>query len=77
MLGSVEAAVRAQQAGVEVIIAQGIEAGGHLAGEVSTMVLLPRVVDAVSAAGRISSIRPTDCPASTRTTKPRRETCEY
>jgi len=38
-VGSVEAAVRAKQAGVDVIIAQGSEAGGHLAGEVSTMVL--------------------------------------
>jgi nitronate monooxygenase len=35
-VGSVEEAVRAQQAGVDVIIAQGIEAGGHVAGEVST-----------------------------------------
>jgi len=34
----VEAAVRAQQAGVDVIIAQGVEAGGHVAGEVSPCV---------------------------------------
>jgi hypothetical protein len=38
-VASVEAAVRAQRAGMDVIIAQGIEAGGHVAGEVSTMVL--------------------------------------
>src|SRR6516164_5612197 len=61
-VGSVEAAVRAQQAGVDVIIAQGIEAGGHMAGEVSTMILLPRVVDAVTpalvlAAGGIADAR--------------------
>src|SRR5271166_1098300 len=61
-VGSVEAAVRAQQAGVDVIIAQGIEAGGHVAGEVSTMVLLPRIVDAVApalvlAAGGIGDAR--------------------
>jgi enoyl-[acyl-carrier protein] reductase II len=61
-VGSVEAAVRAQQAGVDVIIAQGIEAGGHVAGEVSTMVLLPRIVDAVApalvlAAGGIADAR--------------------
>jgi len=37
-VGSVEAAVRAEQRGVDVIIAQGIEAGGHVAGEVSIMV---------------------------------------
>lgn len=47
-VGSVGAAIRAQQSGVDVIIAQGVEAGGHLAGEVSTITLLPRVVDAVS-----------------------------
>src|SRR3974390_2020142 len=61
-VGSVEAAVRAQRAGVDVIIAQGIEAGGHVAGEVSTMVLLPRIVDAVApalvlAAGGIADAR--------------------
>ena len=61
-VGSVEAAVRAQKVGVDVIIAQGIEAGGHVAGEVSTMVLLPRIVDAVApalvlAAGGIADAR--------------------
>ena len=61
-VGSVEEAVRAQQAGVDVIIAQGIEAGGHVAGEVSTMVLLPRIVEAVApalvlAAGGIADAR--------------------
>jgi len=61
-VGSLEAAVRAQQAGVDVIIAQGDEAGGHVAGEVSTMVLLPRIVDAVAstlvlAAGGIADAR--------------------
>jgi NAD(P)H-dependent flavin oxidoreductase YrpB (nitropropane dioxygenase family) len=61
-VGSVEAAVHAQQAGVDVIIAQGVEAGGHVAGHVSTMVLLPRIVDAVApalvlAAGGIADAR--------------------
>jgi nitronate monooxygenase len=61
-VGSVEAAVRAQKVGVDLIIAQGIEAGGHVAGEVSTMVLLPRIVDAVApvlvlAAGGIADAR--------------------
>jgi nitronate monooxygenase len=45
-----------------VIIAQGNEAGGHVPGEVSTMVLLPRIVDAVAptlvlAAGGIADAR--------------------
>lgn len=46
-VGSVSAAKRAQRAGVDFIIAQGVEAGGHIAGTVSTMVLVPRVVDSV------------------------------
>jgi NAD(P)H-dependent flavin oxidoreductase YrpB (nitropropane dioxygenase family) len=37
-------AVRQLKAGVQVIIAQGTEAGGHT-GEISTMVLVPQVVD--------------------------------
>jgi enoyl-[acyl-carrier protein] reductase II len=61
-VGSVDAALRAKQAGVDVIIAQGIEAGGHVAGQVSTTVLLPRIVDAVApalvlAAGGIADAR--------------------
>ncbi|MCI0353155.1 MAG: nitronate monooxygenase [Acidobacteriales bacterium] len=47
-VGSVASAKRAQRAGVDFIIAQGVEAGGHIAGTVSTMVLTPRVVDAVA-----------------------------
>jgi nitronate monooxygenase len=61
-VGSVDAAIRAKRDGADVIIAQGAEAGGHVAGEVSTMVLLPRIVDAVAptlvlAAGRIADAR--------------------
>ena len=48
-VGSVADARRAVDAGVDVIIAQGFEAGGHVAGRVSTMVLVPRVVDALGA----------------------------
>ena len=47
-VGSVAAAVRSCRAGVDVIIAQGVEAGGHVAGTVSTMALVPRIVDAVA-----------------------------
>ena len=46
-VGSVDDAKRSADAGVDVIIAQGFEAGGHVAGVVSTMVLVPQVVDAV------------------------------
>src|SRR5262244_3728469 len=61
-VGSVPDARRAAAAGVDVIIAQGVEAGGHVAGEVSTLVLVPRVVDAiapqpVAAAGGIADAR--------------------
>jgi len=61
-VGSVDAAIRAKQAGVDVIIAQGTEAGGHVAGQTSTMVLVPRIVDAVApalvlAAGGIADAR--------------------
>src|SRR5262245_51292138 len=47
-VGSVADAHRSVDAGVDVIIAQGVEAGGHVAGEVSTLALVPRVVDAVA-----------------------------
>ena len=48
LAGSLEHAVRHDRAGADLIIAQGTEAGGHT-GEVSTMVLVPEVVDAVQA----------------------------
>jgi NAD(P)H-dependent flavin oxidoreductase YrpB (nitropropane dioxygenase family) len=47
-VGSVAEAARAAASGIDVIIAQGVEAGGHIAGEVSTLALIPRVVDAVA-----------------------------
>jgi NAD(P)H-dependent flavin oxidoreductase YrpB (nitropropane dioxygenase family) len=46
LVGSADHAVRQVEKGVEVIIAQGGEAGGHC-GEVSTMVLVPEVVGAL------------------------------
>lgn len=47
-VGSVAQAVAAAEAGADIIIAQGVEAGGHVHGVVSSLVLLPQVVDAVS-----------------------------
>jgi NAD(P)H-dependent flavin oxidoreductase YrpB (nitropropane dioxygenase family) len=47
LAGTTQHAVRHATAGVDLIVAQGTEAGGHT-GEVSTMVLVPEVVDAVS-----------------------------
>ncbi len=47
LVGKVEHARRQKDAGVDLIIAQGSEAGGHT-GEIGTMVLIPQVVDAVA-----------------------------
>ncbi len=46
LAGTVEHARRHVEAGVDIVVAQGTEAGGHT-GQVSTMVLVPEVVDAV------------------------------
>jgi NAD(P)H-dependent flavin oxidoreductase YrpB (nitropropane dioxygenase family) len=47
LTGTAEHARRQQAAGVDLIVAQGTEAGGHT-GTISTMVLVPEVVRAVS-----------------------------
>ncbi len=46
LVGSKQHAERQVSIGTDVIVAQGTEAGGHC-GEISTMVLVPQVVDAV------------------------------
>lgn len=61
LVGTVEHARRQVEAGADLIVAQGSEAGGHT-GEISTMVLVPEVVDAVAplpvlAAGGIANGR--------------------
>lgn len=45
---SAAAAKRAVDSGVDIVVAQGWEAGGHVRGTVATMPLVPAVVDAVS-----------------------------
>jgi nitronate monooxygenase len=47
-VGTAEEAKRAVGAGVDVIVAQGWEAGGHVWGQVGTLALVPAVVDAVT-----------------------------
>jgi NAD(P)H-dependent flavin oxidoreductase YrpB (nitropropane dioxygenase family) len=47
LVGKKVHAERQKNAGVDIIVAQGYEAGGHT-GEISTMVLIPEVVDAVA-----------------------------
>jgi enoyl-[acyl-carrier protein] reductase II len=57
---TVALAIRMEQAGADFIIVEGTEAGGHV-GELTTMVLIPQVVDAVKlpviAAGGIADGR--------------------
>ncbi|MFK0157017.1 NAD(P)H-dependent flavin oxidoreductase [Streptomyces sp. NPDC090499] len=61
LAGSARHAVKHRDAGIDIVVAQGYEAGGHT-GEIATMVLTPEVVDAVAplpvlAAGGIGSGR--------------------
>lgn len=48
MCGKVDHARRAVEAGCDLVVAQGTEAGGHT-GQVATMPLVPQIVDAVGA----------------------------
>ena len=62
LAGKAEHAARHVDEGVDIVVAQGYEAGGHT-GEIATMVLVPEIVDAVGdrvpvlAAGGIGSGR--------------------
>ena len=47
-IDSAAAARRVVDLGVDVVVAQGWEAGGHVRGEIATMPLIPCVVDAVA-----------------------------
>jgi nitronate monooxygenase len=46
-VGRLSDAIAAATAGADVIICQGVEAGGHVHGDVSSLVLLPQIVRAV------------------------------
>ena len=60
VIPSVALAVRMERAGADAVIAEGSEAGGHV-GELTTMTLIPQVVDAINipvlAAGGIADGR--------------------
>jgi nitronate monooxygenase len=60
-VGSAEEARRAADAGCDLVVAQGVEAGGHVRGTVGLLPLLVAILDAVTvpvvAAGGISSAR--------------------
>jgi nitronate monooxygenase len=47
-VGTAEEARRAAGSGVDIIVAQGWEAGGHVWGNIATLPLVPAVVDAVA-----------------------------
>jgi NAD(P)H-dependent flavin oxidoreductase YrpB (nitropropane dioxygenase family) len=50
LVGAKEHAIKQAKAGVDIIVAQGAEAGGHC-GEISTLVLVPEVIRAVAPLG--------------------------
>ena len=60
MIGRVRHAIKSQEAGADIVAAQGTEAGGHT-GEIGGLALIPQVVDAVDipvlAAGGIADGR--------------------
>ena len=60
VMPSVAFAIRMERAGADAVIVEGTEAGGHI-GELTTMVLVPQVADAISvpviAAGGIADYR--------------------
>jgi nitronate monooxygenase len=47
-VGSADEAKRAADLGADIVVAQGVEAGGHVWGKVGTLVLVPTVADAVA-----------------------------
>ena len=53
LVGAKEHAIKQAEAGVDILVVAGGEAGGHC-GEVSTMVLVPEVVEAVKPFGNIA-----------------------
>lgn len=61
-ISTVRQAVKAEEAGVDAVVAEGYEAGGHTGlDELTTMVLVPQVVDAVEipviAGGGVGDVR--------------------
>ena len=49
LVGRVDQALKQREQGVDIVVAQGTEAGGH-SGEIATMVLVPEVVEALAPA---------------------------
>jgi NAD(P)H-dependent flavin oxidoreductase YrpB (nitropropane dioxygenase family) len=57
LAGKAEHARRQAASGVDIVVAQGYEAGGHT-GEIASMVLVPEIVDAVGPSGGIGGVVP-------------------
>jgi NAD(P)H-dependent flavin oxidoreductase YrpB (nitropropane dioxygenase family) len=55
LAGSAKHALRHAENGVDIVIAQGYEAGGHT-GEIASMVLVPEVVDGLAALGGSTAV---------------------
>jgi NAD(P)H-dependent flavin oxidoreductase YrpB (nitropropane dioxygenase family) len=55
LAGSAKHALRHAENGVDIVIAQGYEAGGHT-GEIASMVLVPEVVDGLAALGASTAV---------------------
>jgi NAD(P)H-dependent flavin oxidoreductase YrpB (nitropropane dioxygenase family) len=53
LIGAKEHAIKQAEAGVDILVVAGGEAGGHC-GEVSTMVLVPEVVEAIKPFGNVA-----------------------
>lgn len=47
LVGAVEHAIHQRDAGVDILVAQGTEAGGHT-GKISSMILWPQIIDAMA-----------------------------
>lgn len=52
VIGSVKHALQVAASGIDVVVAQGHDGGGHLL--IGTMALIPQVVDAMAGASRCS-----------------------
>lgn len=48
MVGSTAAAIAAKRCGVDAVVAQGLEASGHVEGRTGIMALIPEMVDAIA-----------------------------
>jgi len=66
LAGRAEHARRQAESGVDIVVAQGYEAGGHT-GEVASMVLVPEVVDALQSSGGLGGVVP---PGASSAAKP-------